>query len=396
MAAERPEAGAAVPSSPESSGASTASERVGAGLSATADADSANRAHGAHRARDLRFVRRVHRLRTLGLGLGCLCVGSVLRLHGASALWWVALLVNGFVWPHAAWLLAVRSRSPQRTEFRNLLFDSAVGGMWIAVMQFNLLPSVLLAAMLLVDKISVRGPALLLRSLALLAAGCAGTWAILRTPIDIVTPMPVIVACLPFLVLYPLALSLVNYSLARKLARQNQRLDALGRTDGLTGVANRRQGFAQAERELARYHRTARPAVLLILDVDRFKAINDRYGHPMGDEVLVVVAETLRGCCRGADAVARYGGDEFMVILSDTELRGAETAAARIRRRLDAQAFDNAPDLHCTLSVGAAEANAETTHVETWVERADAALYRAKAAGRDRFAAAPEQAAPVR
>lgn len=393
MAPERPEDGSGLPSPPPPS---AASEGAGAALPATAGGGSATGALTAHRARELRFVRRVHRLRTLGLGLGSLCVGSVLRLHDISPAWWALLLVNGFAWPHVAWMLAARSANPQRAEFRNLMFDSAIGGMWITVMQFNLLPSVLLAAMLLVDKISVRGPALLLRSLALIAAGCLGAWAILRPSIDIVTPMSVIFACLPFLVLYPLALGLVNYSLARKLARQNQRLDALGRTDGLTRVANRRQGFTQAEKELARFHRTGRPAVLLILDVDRFKAINDRYGHPTGDEVLVAVAETLRECCRGVDVVARYGGDEFMVILPETELRGAETAAARIRRRLDARPFANAPGLRCTVSVGAAEADVETAHVDTWVERADAALYRAKAAGRDRFAAAPAQATPAR
>jgi diguanylate cyclase len=323
-------------------------------------------------------------------------VASVLRQHEQASAWWVLLLANAFVWPHAARLLAMRSAQPRRTEFRNLMVDSALGGMWIAVMQFNLLPSVLLAAMLLVDKVSVGGPSLLLRSLALLVAGCAVTSALLGAPVDIVTPMSVIVACIPFLVLYPLAISTVSYALARKLARQNQRLDALGRIDGLTGLANRRQGFAQAEKELARFHRTGRPAVLLVLDIDRFKEINDRYGHPTGDAVLCAVAETLRKCCRAVDVAARYGGDEFLLVLPETELLGAETAARRIRRHLDRHAFDNAPNLRCTVSLGAAETDAATTDVEAWMLRADAALYRAKVGGRDRFVGAATIAAPVR
>ena len=339
----------------------------------------------AQRARDLRFVRRVHRLRTLGLGLGFLCVASVFRLHQEALGWWLLLCADAFAWPHVARLLAVRSTHPRRAELRNLMLDSTLGGVWIAVMQFNFLPSVLLAAMLLVDKVSVGGVSLLLRSLVLLASGCVVTSAMLGVPVDITTPMSVIVACTPFLVAYPLAISAVTYALGRKLARQNQRLDALGRTDGLTGLANRRQGFAQAEKELARYHRTGRPAVLVILDIDRFKEINDRYGHPTGDDVLCAVAETLRECCRAVDVVARYGGDEFLLILPDTELPGAETAAGRIRSRLEARAFGRARGLRCTVSLGAAQANFETTNVDVWIQHADAALYRAKASGRNRF-----------
>jgi diguanylate cyclase len=342
----------------------------------------------AHHLRDLRFVRRIHRLRTLGLGLGVLCVGSVLRLHDAPLGWWIVLLANGFVWPHVALMLAQRSAHPKRAELCNLMADSALGGMWIAVMQFNLLPSVLLAAMLSVDKVSVGGPSLLLRSLALLIGGCVVTSAILGVPIDIATPTAVIVACIPLLVLYPLAISTVTYSMARKLAKQNRRLDALGRTDGLTGLANRRQGFTQAEQELARHHRTARSAVLFVLDIDRFKDINDRYGHPVGDEVLCAVSDCLRECCRAIDVVARYGGDEFLLVLPDTDLRGAETAARRIRGDLAGRKFDSAPGLRCTVSVGAAEANTHTINVDAWILQADAALYRAKAEGRDRFVAA--------
>lgn len=349
----------------------------------------------AHRLRDLRFVRRIHRLRTLGLALGFLCVGSVLRLHGASLGWWLMLFINAFVWPHVAWMLARRSANPRHAELGNLMVDSALGGAWIAVMQFNLLPSVLLAAMLSVDKVSAGGPALLLRAVALLALGCAITSATLGMPIDVTTPMSVMIACLPLLVLYPLAISTVTYSMGRKLAKQNRRLDALGRTDGLTGLANRRQGFAQAEKELARYRRTGQPAVLLILDIDTFKSINDRYGHPAGDEVLCVVAETLRECCRAVDVAARYGGDEFLLVFPGTNMAGAEAAARRIRRRLDAQTFPIAANLRCTVSLGAAEATVKTANVDAWIQQADAALYRAKAEGRDRFVGATAVAVPT-
>jgi diguanylate cyclase len=338
--------------------------------------------------RDLNFARRIHRLRILGWALGFFSIGAVLRLEGAALGWWIVLAANAFVWPHIAWLLSARNEEPRRAELRNLLADSALGGMWIAAMQFNLLPSVLVAAMLSVDKISVGGPRFLLRTSALLLACCALTSAALGFPVSLDTPMVVIAASIPLLLIYPVAVSGVTFRLASKLARQNRLLDELGRTDGLTGLANRRQCFALAETELARHYRTGRPAALLIMDLDHFKDINDRYGHPMGDEVLSSVAEILRRCCRETDTPTRYGGDEFLVMLAETDLRGAEEAARRIRAELEMLRFENAPGLRCTVSLGAAEAGRDITNVDTWIQQADAALYRAKAAGRDRFVAA--------
>jgi len=340
------------------------------------------------RSRDERFVRRTHRLRTMGLGLGALSVAAVLRLHDAGIGWWLLLAANGFVWPHLAFWLARRSAWPRRAETRNLMIDAAFGGMWIAVMQFNVLPSVLLVTMLSIDKVSVGGAKLLVRALALLAGGCAITSALLGFPVDTTTPMSVIIACLPFLVVYPMAISKVAYELAREVTRQNRRLEELGRTDVLTGLANRRQCYRVAEVELERHFRTGRPVALMIVDIDHFKAINDRHGHPVGDAVLCAVADVLRQCCRVMDTTARYGGDEFLLILPETDIRGAEEVAARIRRQMAMLAVEAVPGLACTVSLGAAEADRQIANVEIWIQQADAALYRAKAAGRDRFVAA--------
>ncbi|MEP7183737.1 MAG: diguanylate cyclase [Betaproteobacteria bacterium] len=343
----------------------------------------------ATRARDLKFVGRVYRLRASGLALGTLCVAAVLRLHDAPLVWWLVLGVYGFFWPHFAMLLARRSADPRRAERRNLMVDSTVGGMWIAVMQFNLLPSVLLVTMLSIDKVSVGGAPLLFRTLAGLVVGCAVTSAALGFPVDIASPMSVVVASLPVLVVYPLAISAVTYGLARSVAHKTKRLEEMGRTDGLTGLGNRRHCFAIAEMELERHFRTGRPTALAILDIDRFKAINDRYGHPVGDDVLCRVAEVLRQCCRLTDTAARYGGDEFMLVLPETDLAGAEEVAQRIRTHMATMAIERAPNLRCTVSLGAAEADREIANVEVWIQQADAALYRAKAAGRNRFEAAP-------
>lgn len=341
------------------------------------------------RDRDLRFVDRIHLMRTLGLGLGFFCVASVFRLHGAPPFIWVALAVDGFIWPHAAWMLARRSGAPARAEFRHLAIDSALGGMWVALMHFNLLPSVLLVTMLSVDKIAVGGMRLVLRTSIFLVAACALTVACAGWAIAIATPMPVVVACIPFLIAYPIAISAVMHGMSRKVAQQNRWLIRISTTDELTGLANRRQGFSAAEQALARHRRHGGAAVLVVLDVDRFKQVNDRYGHPAGDQILRRVATTLRQCCRVTDTPARYAGDEFVLVLPDTTMQGAIEMTNRFRQCLAAEVFECAPGLRCTVSLGAAEAHAEMADVEDWVQQADAALYNAKTGGRDRLVSAP-------
>jgi diguanylate cyclase len=292
------------------------------------------------------------------------------------------------VWPQFALWRSLRSADPRRTEKGQLLFDSALGGIWIAVMQCNLLPSALLVTMLTVDKVDARRVRALARSTALMASTFLVTWALLGFPLNVESPMPVVVACLPLLVVYPLATSAISNALARTVREQNHRLEELGRTDVLTGLANRRLAFGVAEGEFARYRRTDRPATLLILDIDNFKGINDRHGHPVGDDVLSGLAAILREETRVVDTPARYGGDEFMIVMPETRLGGAQELARRVRLRLAALEFPAAPGLRCTVSIGAAETSRDLANVDAWINLADRALYRAKALGRDRFVAA--------
>jgi diguanylate cyclase len=349
----------------------------------------------AHRQREIRFVTRVHRMRTLGLGLGFVCVASVFRLQAAPLAAWIALVVHGFVWPQVALVLARRSAHPVNVERRSLALDSALGGMWVALMHFNLLPSALLVTMLCVDKIGVGGVRFALRLTGGLALACLVTAALTGFAIDLDSPMPVIWASLPFLAAYPIAIAKVMHALGNRVSQQNRRLVELSQTDDLTGLANRREGLAAASRELARHRRRGGPAVLIVLDIDRFKQINDRYGHPAGDEILRGLAGLLRRNSRTTDTPARYAGDEFLLVLPETDLEGAQEMAHRLREQLAEASFERAPGLHFTVSLGAAEIHHEMADVEDWVQQADAALYRAKAAGRDRLMCAPRIAVPA-
>ena len=334
--------------------------------------------------RDQRFIDRMHRMRTIGLGLGSLAVGSVLYENAASAIVWVALLFNGFAWPHLARWIALRSRDPRNGEFRNLTIDSALGGAWVAVMQFNLLPSVLLVTMLSIDKIGVAGWNFLARTAIAQAIACVLVWALLGFPLQWQTSMLQITASLPLMVAYPLALSTMTYALGHRVAQQNRLLERLNRIDLLTGLPNRRHWEEAAGNELARYQRTRRPAVAMLIDVDNFKEVNDSHGHAAGDEVLRCIAGVLRSATREIDTPARYGGDEFAVLLTETNTHGAREVAERIRLDFLAKRGAAAAEHACTLSIGLADASRVMVSVDDWVQLADAAMYRAKAAGRDR------------
>jgi diguanylate cyclase len=335
--------------------------------------------------RELRFVGRMYRMRMLGLGLGVLPIASVLHDHGASWPVWCLLVINGYLWPQLAYLRARRSRDPRTAEFNNLIADSALGGMWIAVMHFNLLPSALLVTMLSVDKIGVAGWRFLARTASVQVAVCLLAWTALGFPLQLQSSMANIVSALPFMFAYPMAISTLTFHLGHRVAQQNRQLERLNRIDVLTGLPNRRHWEEIVGSELARYLRTRRPAVLLLIDVDRFKEVNDNHGHVVGDEVLRNVATALRTSIREIATAARYGGDEFATLLAETDARGAQDVAERIRNAFLAKRGAAAEQEQCTLSIGIAEADRLLVTVDDWIRRADAAMYRAKAAGRDRI-----------
>ncbi|WP_374602056.1 diguanylate cyclase [Niveibacterium sp.] len=174
--------------------------------------------------------------------------------------------------------------------------------------------------------------------------------------------------------------------LVARLEHANSELAVLSRTDGLTGLYNRATIDALLQEAWQRAKRFGeQPCSLLILDIDHFKQINDRYGHAVGDAVIRSVATAIRESTRGADSIGRFGGEEFIVILPATDAPGAEFLAERIRLRIEQTELRSAAGpIHFTVSIGAADFRVQDDDATAWLRRADAALYRAKAAGRNR------------
>jgi diguanylate cyclase (GGDEF)-like protein len=167
------------------------------------------------------------------------------------------------------------------------------------------------------------------------------------------------------------------------LHRQADQMSKLAHTDPLTGLSNRRHLFEQLENEFARAQRYRRPFCLLYIDMDGFKAINDQFGHLFGDEILRGSARSMQAVLRATDLIARIGGDEFAVLLPETDLVGAEHVAEKLRKSLAAYGSQLSPSLpSLTLSVGVGQIGEEDDAIEDILARADKAQYLAKSAGK--------------
>ena len=160
----------------------------------------------------------------------------------------------------------------------------------------------------------------------------------------------------------------------------------LSSRDALTGLANRRAFELALAREVDRVARSGEPALLLTLDIDHFKSVNDNFGHAAGDQVLKAVATALMDSVRPMDLVARVGGEEFAIILPSCATTFGETVAERVRRRIERMPVAIGPSQQITVSVSIGGAFAPQWVRSTpalWQERADQQLYRAKAQGRN-------------
>jgi diguanylate cyclase (GGDEF)-like protein len=182
-------------------------------------------------------------------------------------------------------------------------------------------------------------------------------------------------------------------TLTNERTQMLEKLKKLSITDGLTKLYNSRHFYSQIKTEIDRSVRYEHPLSLLILDIDLFKNYNDRYGHLEGDKVLVRLGQVIKLLLRKMDSAYRYGGEEFTVILPETEREEAHTVAERIRKAVKAIVFtpEAGKEVSISISIGMTAYQAPEDLAE-FVQRADKALYGSKAAGRDKVSALIAQA----
>ena len=182
--------------------------------------------------------------------------------------------------------------------------------------------------------------------------------------------------------------------LTRALTREKAKAESLARTGPLTELLNRRAFMELGRTNMQRALRYHRQLAVVMLDVDHFKSTNDRHGHGAGDQVLVAVAETIREVVRSADVAARIGGEEFALLLPDTDAEGALALAERLRTAIcEKKVSYERRDIAVTASLGVAARIETDEALDTLIRRADAALYQAKEEGRNRtIASTPPEA----
>jgi diguanylate cyclase (GGDEF)-like protein len=180
---------------------------------------------------------------------------------------------------------------------------------------------------------------------------------------------------------------MLTYTDITDLARTADQLEKLATTDSLTGLANRRQFISLAENEIGRFRRYGRPVSMLLIDIDMFKAVNDRFGHDVGDRMIVHIAMLCEENKRAPDVVARVGGEEFAILLPETDMENSRAVAERLRRTIATSPLE-VPDakVPVTISVGVSEFQAPMLGVSDLMKLADRMLYAAKRAGRNRVA----------
>jgi diguanylate cyclase (GGDEF)-like protein len=188
---------------------------------------------------------------------------------------------------------------------------------------------------------------------------------------------------------------MLTYTDITDLVRNAEELERLATTDSMTGICNRRRFLELGEAEWGRFQRYHRQLSLLVFDIDRFKSINDGYGHDVGDQAIGHVCRLCTENKRAPDTFGRIGGDEFAVLLPETDAEQAAVVAERLRRTVQDTPFavDDAV-LPLTVSIGAAQAALSQSCFDALMKLADQALYRAKAGGRNQVVFAPGTTGP--
>ena len=351
-------------------------------------------------------VKMNHRNRTASWWIVFLIFAVHFHATGQGAMAWALMSLQFLVYPHVVYLVARYARDPLEAEIHNLRLDDWCFGLWTAWLGFPLWITFLLVICGCINLAAFRGFRGALQAAGLSAAGAAVSVAWFGLKFEPDTTMPVTALSMACLTVYLLlfargayfrALSLSETRHKLKLSEQalqgqleavhalQAQLTEQANRDPLTGLYNRRYLNDSLRREFGPGARTDQSVAVLLLDIDHFKQINDRYGHSAGDQVLRHVASLLQQQARAGDVVCRYGGEEFLVLLPGMEADAAMSRAEWYRQKVCVPGTVIAMDgAVVTLSIGVAGTTDKAVSPEHLIDQADKALYLAKSSGRNR------------
>ena len=338
-------------------------------------------------------------------------VPHLLAIRAGAGMWFL-LAIHLLVYPHLAYWWARRSAKPLRAEFRNLLLDGVLFGGWLAVWGFPLWITFALVVCVLINVVIFEGVAAAWKPVMAIAAGVLVGVLVSEPAFRQETSLWTSFACMIGLTGYLIVCAHYAYQrgvslrasrrqLSERLAEITDlqaRLEELARRDPLTGAYNRRHLDLALASALDRSRRDGRPLSLLLIDIDRFKRINDSHGHPAGDGMIRHLSALLMQRFSGtAEVVCRYGGEEFLVLLPGTDMRLATTVAEQFRAEFAAlpMVFDGRV-VQATLSMGVSGFPGHELQAAELIRLADRALYAAKLGGRNQVVCVSDEVAMAR
>lgn len=330
----------------------------------------------------LLFARRIYFPRVLGTML-CGFIIAVTAYEKMSLVECVFLALNSLVWGHVAFWLSRNSSNPFKMEKINFLADSIFCGFWIAVMHAKPLPSVAIFSMVAMNNVAIGGPRFLLKGLGCKFLGFALVFLFFGVDYKFdISAVSEVLLCLPLVGIYPIVLGLSFYNLAAELKNSKMLLRRLSCTDSLTGLLNRRYWCELVSVRMSR-PKLMESAFLVMVDIDRFKFVNDAYGHNAGDRALCLLADALRSKLRGVDYICRFGGDEFCIFLTDISAKESVARMVEVGKIFEAEVEKAFPASNATLSAGIMPWSPSIADVDSWLVLADKNLYHAKRNGRN-------------
>jgi diguanylate cyclase len=333
----------------------------------------------------IEFARRIYRPRSVGCLLSAVFISAVLWVDPGTPAWvWAAMLANLMAWPTVAYLLARRALNPFAVELRSLALDSLFAGCWAGLMALNLLPSVLLLALVAMNAMAAGGWRLFRTSVALQALGLLLMLSLKGFELSLATSAFQQLTCLPMLVIYPLIVARASYAVSVQLAVHKKAFKLISKLDGMTRLLHHASWREKLDEIFPRCRRGEVVAMLALIDIDNFKRINDEHGHLVGDAIIGRLANLLRSGLGTSAVPGRYGGDEFCLLLLDAGVDEAYRQLDEIRQRF-AEWADVTVPVQVTLSIGLVPYSHQYASERDWIKATDETLYRAKRGGKNRL-----------
>lgn len=298
--------------------------------------------------------------------------------------YWVFAILTCMFWPVTAYLITFWARNSYVGECCNVYVDAGLCGVMSALLGFTFAPASALFLINTMAFISVFGLKGLFYSAFVFTLAAVGFHLFKGGDINLTSSQPLVVATMLYVAVFSFYHSYISFKVSRNRKKKSAMLEEISRLDGLSGLHNRGYWESSVQKEFEECTKGKKNSVVLLIDIDNFKEINDKRGHVIGDNVISALGEMIKQNIRPGDIAGRYGGDEFGIVLSNIDAKKAGEIAERLRENIEHESGAiNGLDICFTISIGIQTFSSVFKSHREWVVAADEALYKAKDEGKN-------------